>query len=176
MFKEQSHRRRDGMCQTWCLVQFSRFPLDVGTRKPRFPSKQTRLEAWSSSQQLGQGMEPVGGSTSYQRPSKQVILKSAWPLVTDLAGAHLLFLSVVNARTPCLSPGQEDACCFTQILRQVTSKMLLYNLSTFCPDCQTSEYPDSLSAGVSKSSSYHFLGTGLFHILGISKPVSLQLS
>lgn len=67
-------------------------------------------------------------------------------------------------------------CPLLYLLRQVTSKMLLYNVSKFCPGCQTSEYPDSLSAGVSKSSSYHFLGTGLFHILGISKPVPLQLS
>lgn len=81
-----------------------------------------------------------------------------------------------KARTPCFPAGQEDACCLTQILRQVTGKMLLYNLSKFCPDCQTSKFPDSLSPGESKSSSYHFLGTGLFHILGISKPASLQLS
>ena len=176
MFKEQMHRGRgDGMCQTWCLVQFH-FPLDIDTRKPRFPPKPTRLEAWSSSQQPGQNMEPVSGSTSYQCPSKQVILKCAWPLITDPACAHLLLLSAVNARTPCLSTGQEDARCRTQILRQVTGKMLLYNLSKFCRHCQTSESPDSLSAGVSKSSSYHFLGTGLFHILGISKPASLQLS
>lgn len=50
------------------------FLLDVDTRKPEFPSKPTRPEAWSSSQKPGQGMEPVAGSAGYQRPSEQSFL------------------------------------------------------------------------------------------------------
>lgn len=56
-----------------------RFPLDVDTRKPEFPSKPTRLEAWSSSQQPGQGMEPVAGSVGYQCPSEQSFLSVPGP-------------------------------------------------------------------------------------------------
>lgn len=85
MFKEQSHRGRgDGTCQTLCLVQFPHFPLDVDTRKPRFPPKPTRLEAWSSSQQPGQGMEPISRRTVTSVHQNKLFLSVPGP-ITDPA-------------------------------------------------------------------------------------------
>lgn len=146
----------------------------LDTRKLHFPSKRTRHEVCSSSQPLGQGMEPIGGSTSYQCPPK--------PSCCSVPGPSLL---TQKAHTFSSAPRQmlglhsslarRMPAALLRYSRPVTGKMLLYNLSKSCPDRQTSEYPDSLSAGVSKSSSYHFLGTGLFYILGTGKPVPLQL-
>lgn len=59
----------------------------------------------------------------------------------------------------------------TQVLRHGTSRMLSYNLSKSCPSCQTSEDPARPSVGVSKSSSYHFLGLVSFS-LDDSNPVA----